>query len=142
MWTRRYKYRVYEMELNTRAHKDRPARSGREGRQATALEGEPVVEAELVVIEGDAEAAGGADEVVNGEDTELDEDVVSLDEVVEGVGIGGSDVSTLPTVIVVGIMLPLWKIEEGMEKVVVAEARGEEKSPDIPLRVKKGENAK
>jgi len=58
-----------------------------------------------------------------------------------GVDMGGSEVSTLPTVIVTSDKLPVLKREVGTEKVSVAEARGAENEPDIPVRVKKGENA-
>jgi len=132
--------------VNTRAHKDRTARAGKEsGRDAPALEGAPVAVPPLFGTEGDVEAAGeeeGTEEVVN-RDVELDEEAKGFDEdeVVGWEGNGGREVSTLPTVIVVGIMLPVRVRDLGMEKVAVADTRGEEKEPDIPLRVKNGENA-
>lgn len=84
----------------------------------------------------DGEAAAGEDEgkdeVVNCEDIEVDEEDLAFDEVVDSVGNGGSEVSTLPTVIVTGIMVPERVSEAGMGMVAVAEARGEENEPDIP----------
>lgn len=93
--------------MNTRAHNDRTARAGREsGRDAPALEA-AVAAAPLFVIEGDTEEEG-AEEVVN-RNVELEEEVWAFEEVevVDGEGSEGREVSTLPTVIVVGIMLPV-----------------------------------
>jgi hypothetical protein len=61
------------------------------------------------VIEGDTgREEEGAEEVVN-RNVELEEEVWAFEEVevVDGEGNGGREVSTLPTVIVVGIMLPV-----------------------------------
>jgi len=130
------------MEVNIRALKERTARAGSgSGREAVALE-EEFATAPLSVEEGDAEAVEeeGADEVVNRNVVELDEDDCSFDEVVDAEGNEGREVSTLPTVTVVGMMVPVCVRDTGMEKVVVADAKGEEKDPDIPSSLKNGEN--
>lgn len=147
-----YVYKVYEMDENTNS-KDRTAMTGSEsGREVAALEEAAVEEAELIaepVTEGDVEAAGeevGIDDVANRDENEL-EDESEFDEnneldkelagfVAEDV-VGGREVSTLPTTMVVPIVFAEVCVSEvGIETVDVAEARGEENEPDIPLRLR------
>lgn len=134
--------RVYEMDDDTIIHKDRTARVGSKssGREASAFE------VELFVAEGEEE---DTDDVVNRDENELvedagaegegdevgtDEDAVDFAE--DSVGKGGSDVSTEPKVMVVAISFEeVWATVVGMAIVAVAEARGEENEPDIPLRL-------
>jgi len=147
------------------AHKDRTARIGREsGWDCNAPEGEEPAEGDA-----DCEEDRGRVETVNREDVEdavevdagVEADVVDVDAGVrddesvcdlddEGADDGGADGGGvdcvavdmgLPTVIVTFDKLPVREREAGTEKVSVAEARGEENEPDIPVRVKKGENA-
>jgi len=128
--------------------KDRTAKIGSgSDREVAALEEAAGDDAELgaePVMDGDAETAGeevGIDDVVNRDENELDEVLAGF--VADDVGNAGGEVSRLlPTTMVVPIVFEeVWVNEAGMEMVEVAEARGEENEPDIPLRVKNGENA-
>jgi len=138
---------VYEMDDNV-SNKDRTARIGnKSGREVVAFEEAVGEEAELVakpVTEGEVEAAAeevGIDDVVNRDENELEEEVAGF--VADDVVNGGSEVSReLPTMIVVPtVSAEVWVSVAGIAMVEVAAARGDEKEPDIPLRVKNDENA-
>lgn len=136
------------METKT-GNRDRTASAGSE-RLAAPLVATADVASAPCVTDGESDDAG-RDAVVNCDENELaaaeaeaDADREDALRVVENVGRGGGEVATEPMVMVVPapLVLVLRVSALGTGMVEVARARGDANEPDMPLRLKNGENAR